>query len=39
MTEYESHECKVCGDTIITPRANEVHIECASFRLIADILR
>lgn len=39
MANFDSHECAVCGDTIVTPRVNEIHIECASFRLIADILR
>jgi hypothetical protein len=36
---YDSHSCAVCGDTIVSPRANEIHIECGAFRLIADILR
>lgn len=36
---YDSHPCDVCGDTITSPRAREIHPECGAFRLIADILR
>jgi hypothetical protein len=36
---YESHPCEVCGDTIVSPRAKEIHPECGAFRLIADILK
>jgi hypothetical protein len=38
-SNYESHKCSICGDTVVSPYANEVHAECAYFRLIADILR
>jgi hypothetical protein len=37
--QYTTHECAVCGDTITTPRPNEVHIDCAYFRLVRDILK
>jgi hypothetical protein len=36
---YESHPCSVCGDTIVSPRTNEIHPECGAFRLIANILK
>lgn len=38
-TDYESHDCALCGDTIVSPNKREIHPECGAFRLIADILR
>jgi hypothetical protein len=38
-TNYDSHKCSICGDTIVSPYSNEIHAECGAFRLIADILR